>query len=114
MVTVVAPIAGPIRGVWITENYSWEWIFFINVPIGIFVSFVVARQLRGRPERLDKPRMAYVGLATLVVGVGALQILLDLGHDEDWFKSTTIVVLRSEERRVGKECVRTCKSRGSP
>src|SRR3546814_8038525 len=51
MVTVVAPIAGPILGGWITENYSWEWIFFINVPIGIFVSFVVARQLRGRPDR---------------------------------------------------------------
>jgi len=93
MVTVVAPIAGPILGGWITENYSWEWIFFINVPIGIFVSFVVARQLRGRPERLDKPRMDYVGLATLVVGVGALQILLDLGNDEDWFNSTKIVVL---------------------
>lgn len=93
MVTVVAPIAGPILGGWITENYSWEWIFFINVPIGIFVSFVVARQLRGRPEKLDKPRMDYVGLATLVVGVGALQILLDLGNDEDWFNSTRIVVL---------------------
>lgn len=93
MVTVVAPIAGPILGGWITENYSWEWIFFINVPIGIFVSFVVAQQLRGRPERLDKPRMDYVGLATLVIGVGALQILLDLGNDEDWFNSTKIVVL---------------------
>ena len=93
MVTVVAPIAGPILGGWITENYSWEWIFFINVPIGIFVSFVVAQQLRGRPERLDKPRMDYVGLVTLVIGVGALQILLDLGNDEDWFNSTKIVVL---------------------
>src|SRR3546814_9913764 len=93
MVTVVAPIAGPILGGWITENYSWEWIFFINVPIGIFVSFVVARQLRGRPERLDKPRMDYVGLATMVVGVGALQILRALGNDEDWFKYTKIVVL---------------------
>ncbi len=93
MVTVVAPIAGPILGGWITDNYSWEWIFFINVPIGIFVSFVVASQLRGRPEKLDKPRMDYVGLATLVVGVGALQILLDLGNDEDWFNSTKIVVL---------------------
>src|SRR3546814_20199824 len=69
------------------------WIFFINVPIGIFVSFVVARQLRCRPERLDKPRMDYVGLAKLVVGVGALQILLDLGNDEDWFNSTKSVGL---------------------
>ncbi len=93
MVTVVAPIAGPILGGWITDNYSWEWIFFINVPIGIAVSFIVGHQLRGRPEKLDKPRMDYVGLATLVLGVGALQVLLDLGNDEDWFNSTKIVVL---------------------
>ena len=93
MVTVVAPIAGPILGGWITDNYSWEWIFFINIPIGIFSSIVVGRQLKGRPERLEKPKMDYIGLATLVLGVGALQILLDLGNDEDWFNSTKIVVL---------------------
>ena len=93
MVTVVAPIAGPILGGWITDNYSWEWIFFINVPIGIFSSVVVGRQLKGRPERLEKPKMDYVGLLTLVLGVGALQLLLDLGNDEDWFHSELIVVL---------------------
>ena len=93
MVTVVAPIAGPILGGWITDNYSWEWIFFINIPIGVFSSFVVGRQLKGRPERLQKPKMDYVGLATLVLGVGALQTLLDLGNDDDWFNSTRIVVL---------------------
>ncbi|HVR82275.1 MAG TPA: DHA2 family efflux MFS transporter permease subunit [Luteimonas sp.] len=93
MVTVVAPIAGPILGGWITDNYSWEWIFFINIPIGIFASVVVGRQLKGRPERLEKPKMDYIGLATLVLGVGALQILLDLGNDEDWFNSTKIVFL---------------------
>jgi len=93
MVTVVAPIAGPILGGWITDNYSWEWIFFINVPIGIFSSIVVGRQLKDRPERLEKPKMDYIGLATLVLGVGALQIMLDLGNDEDWFNSTKIVWL---------------------
>ena len=93
MVTVVAPIAGPVLGGWITDNYSWEWIFFINVPIGLFVSFIVAGQLKGRPEKLQKPRMDYVGLATLILGVGALQVMLDLGNDEDWFNSTKIVVL---------------------
>jgi DHA2 family multidrug resistance protein len=86
-------VAGPILGGWITDNYSWEWIFFINVPIGLFASFVVGRQLKGRPERLEKPKMDYIGLATLVVGVGALQVLLDLGNDEDWFASPTIVAL---------------------
>jgi len=93
MVTVVAPIAGPILGGWITDSYSWEWIFFINVPIGIFASILVGRQLRGRPEKLDKPRMDYIGLATLIIGVGALQVLLDLGNDADWFRSTRIVLL---------------------
>src|SRR6478672_7871151 len=93
MVTVVAPIAGPILGGWITDNYSWEWIFFINIPLGIFASLVVGAQLKGRPEKIETPNMDYVGLATLVLGVGALQILLDLGNDEDWFHSTKIVVL---------------------
>jgi DHA2 family multidrug resistance protein len=93
MVTVVAPIAGPILGGWITDNYSWEWIFLINVPIGIFASVVVKEQLAGRPEPIEKPPMDYVGLASLVIGVGSLQILLDLGNDADWFHSPQIVVL---------------------
>ena len=98
MVTVVAPIAGPILGGWITDNYSWEWIFFINIPIGIFASTVVGAAAEGSPGTAGKPKMDYVGLATLVLGVGALQILLDLGNDEDWFHSTTIVVLPSSPR----------------
>ena len=93
MVTVVAPIAGPILGGWITDNYSWEWIFLINVPIGIFASVVVKSQLAGRPEQIEKPPMDYIGLASLVVGVGALQIMLDLGNDADWFHSPQIVIL---------------------
>ncbi|MBB5189548.1 DHA2 family multidrug resistance protein [Silvimonas terrae] len=93
MITVVAPIAGPILGGWITDNYSWPWIFFINVPIGIFASWVVANQMKGRPEKLEKPKMDYVGLITLVIGVGALQVLLDKGNDLDWFESSFIVVL---------------------
>ena len=92
MVTVVAPIAGPILGGYITDNYSWPWIFFINVPIGIFASFVVAGQMKGRPERTEKPKIDYVGLITLIIGVGALQVVLDKGNDEDWFNSTFIVV----------------------
>src|SRR3546814_17877618 len=54
MVTVVAPIAGPILGGWLTENHSWEWNFFINGPAGISVTFLVARQTRRPPERLDQ------------------------------------------------------------
>src|SRR5574337_425416 len=92
MVTVVAPIAGPILGGWITENYSWPWIFFINVPIGIFSSVVIANQLRGKVEKLERPRIDYVGLITLIIGVGALQIVLDKGNDADWFHSDFIIV----------------------
>jgi DHA2 family multidrug resistance protein len=92
MVAVVAPIAGPILGGWITDNYSWPWIFFINVPVGIFASMVVANQMKGRKENIQKPKIDYVGLVTLIIGVGALQIVLDKGNDEDWFSSTFIVV----------------------
>ncbi|KRE97645.1 multidrug resistance protein B [Frateuria sp. Soil773] len=92
MVTVVAPIAGPILGGWITDNYSWPWIFFINVPIGIFASMVIGNQMKGRNDVTQRPKIDYVGLITLIVGVGALQIVLDKGNDEDWFSSTFIVV----------------------
>jgi DHA2 family multidrug resistance protein len=92
MVTVVAPIAGPILGGWITDNYSWPWIFFINVPIGIFASMVVTNQMRGRVETTQRPRIDYVGLISLIIGVGALQIVLDKGNDEDWFNSSFIVI----------------------
>ena len=91
MVTIVAPICGPILGGWITDSYSWPWIFFINVPIGIFAGLVVFAQLRDRPEQTFRPRMDYIGLATLIIGVGALQIVLDKGNDEDWFESSFIV-----------------------
>ena len=92
MVTVVAPIAGPILGGWITDNYSWRWIFFINVPVGMFAASVALNQLRGKLEQIERPRMDYVGLVTLIVGVGALQVVLDKGNDADWFHSNFIVI----------------------
>ncbi|EIL95708.1 DHA2 family efflux MFS transporter permease subunit [Rhodanobacter sp. 115] len=92
MVTVVAPIAGPILGGWITDNYSWRWIFFINVPVGVFAATVAISQLRGKLERIERPRMDYVGLVTLIVGVGALQVVLDKGNDADWFHSNFIII----------------------
>ncbi|GGU74028.1 MFS transporter [Pseudomonas laurentiana] len=92
MVTVVAPIAGPILGGWITDSYSWPWIFFINVPIGLFAAFVVRQQLRARPVSTRRQPMDYVGLLTLIVGVGALQVVLDKGNDLDWFESGFIIV----------------------
>ncbi|MGH8183885.1 MAG: DHA2 family efflux MFS transporter permease subunit [Rhodanobacteraceae bacterium] len=93
MIAILGPIVGPVLGGYITEMYSWHWIFFINVPIGLFAAAVVAGQMRGRPERVDKARVDKVGLLALILGVGALQILLDKGNELDWFHSTTIVVL---------------------
>ncbi|HEX7338487.1 MAG TPA: DHA2 family efflux MFS transporter permease subunit [Rhodanobacteraceae bacterium] len=92
MVTVVAPICGPVLGGWITDSYSWRWIFFINIPIGFFCSFAIRNQLKGMVEKLDKPRMDYIGLITLIIGVGLLQVVLDKGQDADWFNSTFIVI----------------------
>jgi DHA2 family multidrug resistance protein len=93
MITVVAPIVGPVAGGWITDSYSWRWIFFINVPIGIFAGFVVLAQMGKRAERLIRARIDWVGLVTLILGVGALQIMLDKGNNLDWFHSTFIVTL---------------------
>ncbi len=93
MITIVAPIVGPVLGGWITDNYSWHWIFFINVPIGIFASVVAGAQLADMKQATERPRMDYVGLFSLIIGVGALQILLNKGQDDNWFHSTFIVVL---------------------
>jgi len=93
LIVVVAPIAGPILGGWITDNYSWEWIFLINVPLGLIATGIVSNQLKHFPKRTEKARMDYIGLASLMIGVGALQIVLDLGNDEDWFESDLIIAL---------------------
>ena len=93
MVTVVAPIVGPITGGWITDNYTWPWIFYINVPIGIFAALAVWGQLRGRTEQTQHLPIDFIGIALLVLGVGLLQVVLDKGNDLDWFSSDTIVVM---------------------
>ncbi|HEX5960945.1 MAG TPA: DHA2 family efflux MFS transporter permease subunit [Rhodanobacteraceae bacterium] len=93
MITVVAPIVGPVAGGWITDSYSWRWIFFINIPIGIFAAGIVAAQMGKRIEQLRRARIDWVGVVTLILGVGALQIMLDKGNDLDWFHSGTIVAL---------------------
>lgn len=92
MVTVVAPIAGPILGGWITDSYSWPWIFFINIPVGIIAAGIVRQQLAARPVTLSRQPMDYVGLITLIIGVGALQVVLDKGNDMDWFESNFIII----------------------
>ncbi len=91
--TLVAPICGPILGGYISDNYHWGWIFLINLPVGLFVSFLCWRALKTRETPTRKLPIDMVGLGLLVVWVGALQTMLDQGKDLDWFQSTEIVVL---------------------
>ncbi|MDY6944234.1 MAG: DHA2 family efflux MFS transporter permease subunit [Pseudomonadota bacterium] len=93
MTTLVAPIMGPLLGGWISDNATWPWIFYINVPIGLFTVAVCWFQLRKRETPTRKLPVDQVGIALLVVWVGALQIALDKGKDEDWFSSPFIVAL---------------------
>lgn len=91
MVAVVGPIVGPILGGWLTYDYSWPWIFFINIPIGIFTVIVILRQLRDRPRQISHSRFDIVGLSTMALGVGVLQIVLDKGNELDWFNNPWII-----------------------
>src|ERR1700760_1858047 len=99
---VMAPTIGPTLGGWITFNYSWRWIFYINVPVGI-VTWLLVRHFVEDPPYLKRLKAAgvkldYIGIALLAIGVGALQILLDKGQEDDWFGSnfiTTLVIVSS-------------------
>ena len=91
---VVAPILGPVFGGWLTENYSWRWIFYINLPVGI-VSVIMTRLFVFDPPYLRKASQGidYWGMGMLVVGIGALQYVLDKGQQADWFAATSITLL---------------------
>jgi DHA2 family multidrug resistance protein len=95
--TIMAPTIGPTLGGWITDNYSWRWIFYINLPIGILTLFLVFRMVEDPPYitglKGARVRVDYIGIALLALGVGALQILLDKGQEDDWFGSHFIVTL---------------------
>lgn len=92
MTTLVAPICGPLLGGHISDNYSWPWIFLINVPVGLFCAAICWSGLKGRETPTRKIPIDGIGLSLLVVWVGALQIMLDTGKDADWFSSPAIVV----------------------
>lgn len=94
---VTAPTIGPTLGGWITFNYSWRWIFFINLPVGVITLFLVLRVIEDPPylARLKRAGMKldYIGISLLALGIGALQILLDKGQEDDWFGSRFITTL---------------------
>ena len=94
LVAVLAPSIGPTLGGWITDNYSWRWIFFINIPVGILAFILVTRLVEDPPWIKADPsklrNMDYVGLAFLTMAMGGMQIMLDKGEENDWFASNFI------------------------
>ncbi len=99
MAVVVAPAIGPTLGGWITDNFSWHWIFFINLPIGLISLFLTHRLVEDPPwleeEKNAGIRIDYIGLALIVLGVGCFQIVLDKGQEADWFGSPLITTMFS-------------------
>ncbi|CAM3536794.1 MFS transporter [Rouxiella silvae] len=93
MTVIVAPICGPILGGYISDNYHWGWIFFINIPIGIVVVLLTLRTLKGRETETQIRPIDSVGLVLLVLGIGCLQVMLDRGKELDWFNSPEIITL---------------------
>jgi DHA2 family multidrug resistance protein len=93
MTTLVAPVMGPLLGGWITDNISWPWIFYINIPVGILAASLTWGLFRKRESATRKVPIDKVGLALLVTWIAAMQIMLDLGKEKDWFQSSLIVTL---------------------
>jgi DHA2 family multidrug resistance protein len=90
MAATIGPIIGPVLGGWLTEHYNWRWVFYINVPFGIFAFLGIARFMPEAPLR--KLRFDIVGFSALIIAIGALQLMLDRGQLQDWFGSTEIWV----------------------
>lgn len=93
MTTLIAPIMGPLLGGWITDNISWPWIFYINVPVGLLAAAVTASIYLRRETPTRKLPIDWTGLGLLVIWVGSLQIMLDKGQELDWFSSPVIIAL---------------------
>jgi DHA2 family multidrug resistance protein len=93
MTATVGPIAGPALGGWITDSYSWSWIFYINIPVGLFAAGVTWAIYRERETPVKRVPIDKVGLISLIAWVASLQIMLDKGKDLDWFNSPVIVAL---------------------
>lgn len=93
MTTLVAPVVGPLLGGWITDNISWPWIFYINVPVGLLSALMTWSIYRSRETPTRKLPIDSMGLALLVLWVGALQLMLDKGKELDWFASGEIITL---------------------
>jgi len=90
---VVGPTIGPTLGGWITDNYSWPWSFYVNIPIGIVAALLTFSYIRDSQHARERGSVDWLGIGLLVVGIGSLQIVLERGERDDWFSATYIVVL---------------------
>jgi len=94
---IIAPTIGPTLGGWITDNYTWRWIFFINLPVGILALYLVYRLVEDPPWAKRRSgaglKIDYIGISLLTLGIGALQVMLDKGQEDDWFGSRFILTL---------------------
>jgi DHA2 family multidrug resistance protein len=91
---IVAPVIGPTLGGWITDNYSWRWVFLINIPVGVIALIAIYQLLEDPPwERKSKDKLSidYIGISLIALGLGCLQVMMDRGEDDDWFQSGFIV-----------------------
>src|SRR5450755_1222806 len=97
LAVVLAPAIGPTLGGWITDNFTWRWIFLLNIPVGILSLVLTSRLIQDPPDmkrkKLSETKIDYIGLGLVALGLGTLQIVLDKGQREDWFESHFIVVL---------------------
>ena len=94
---VTAPAIGPTLGGWITDNFTWRWIFFINIPVGMLSLLLTSRLIQDPPyfrrRKLSETHIDYIGLGFVALGLGTLQVVLDKGQREDWFESHFILIL---------------------
>jgi len=93
MTTLVAPILGPILGGWLCDSYSWPLIFLINVPVALSMAPFAWKMLKRFETTLERAPIDVIGLTLMVIAVGALQLMLDMGKEHDWFESSLIVTL---------------------
>ena len=88
---VMGPTLGPVLGGYLTDNYSWSWIFYVNIPVGITAAFLSWKYIKGEKKPL-KGKVDYWGIAALILGVGSLQLFLEEGERKDWFESPFIIL----------------------